>query len=113
MQLCRIIVYSLAAVHVASVIFAHHQEHLNYLQLLVLHTYTVCCCRLVSLESWNVSFVKIMLTKVTLARSISALPDDGDYTETCWSYFNVNFNVNFIIVVKTIQLCIRWQTNKL
>jgi len=28
---------------------------------------------------------------VTLASSNSALPDDGDYTETCWSCFNVNF----------------------
>jgi hypothetical protein len=29
MQLCRIIYYSLAALHVSSDIFAHHQEHLN------------------------------------------------------------------------------------
>ena len=29
-----------------------------------------------------------ILTKVSLARSNSALPDDGDYTETCWSCFN-------------------------
>ena len=29
MQLCRIIYYSLAAVHVSSDISAHHQEHLN------------------------------------------------------------------------------------
>jgi hypothetical protein len=29
LQLCRIIYYSLAALHVASDIFAHHQEHLN------------------------------------------------------------------------------------
>jgi len=29
MQLCRIIYYSLAAVHVSSNIFAHHQEHPN------------------------------------------------------------------------------------
>ena len=28
--------------------------------------------------------------------------DDGDYTEICWSFFNVNFNVNFKIVFKTI-----------
>ena len=32
---------------------------------------------------------------VTLASSYSALPDDGDYTETCWSCFNVNFNSPF------------------
>jgi hypothetical protein len=29
MQLCRIIYYSLAALHVSIDIFAHHQEHLN------------------------------------------------------------------------------------
>jgi hypothetical protein len=39
MQLCRIIYYSLAALHVSSDIFVHHQEHLTVLQLLVLHTY--------------------------------------------------------------------------
>jgi len=29
MQRCRIIYYSLAALHVSSDIFSHHQEHLN------------------------------------------------------------------------------------
>jgi len=29
MQLCRIIYYYFAALHVSSNIFAHHQEHLN------------------------------------------------------------------------------------
>jgi len=38
----------------------------------------------------------IILTTVTLASSNSALPDDGDYTETCRSCFNVNFNVEFL-----------------
>jgi len=38
----------------------------------------------------------------------SALPDDGDYTETCWSCFNFNFNVNTKTVFKAIQLCISW-----
>jgi hypothetical protein len=37
-----------------------------------------------------------------------ALPDDGDCTETCRSCFNINFNVSFKIVSKTIQLCISW-----
>jgi len=32
---------------------------------------------------------------VTLATSNSALLDDGDYTETCWNCFNVNFNTPF------------------
>jgi len=39
----------------------------------------------------------IILTKLTLARSNSALPDDGDYTEIRCSCFNANFNVNFKI----------------
>ena len=39
MQLCMIIYYSLAALHVSGDIFAHYQEHKTVLQLLVLHTY--------------------------------------------------------------------------
>jgi len=39
MQPCRIIYYSLAALHISSDIFAHHQEHITVSQLLVLHTY--------------------------------------------------------------------------
>jgi hypothetical protein len=49
----------------------------------------------------------MILTTVTLAISNSALADDGDCTETCWSCF-VNFNVDFKIVFKTVQLCINW-----
>jgi len=49
----------------------------------------------------------IILTTVTLASSNSALPDDSDYTETCWSCFNVNFNTPF----KAILLCISWWYN--
>jgi hypothetical protein len=45
-----------------------------------------------------------VLTTVTLASSYSALPDDGDYTETCWNCFDINFNTSF----KAIQLCISW-----
>jgi len=37
----------------------------------------------------------IVLTNATLAISNSVLPDDGDYTETCWGCFDVNFNVDF------------------
>jgi len=39
MQLSRIIYYFLAALHVLSDIFAHHQEHLTVLQLLLLYKY--------------------------------------------------------------------------
>jgi len=46
MQLCRIMYYSLAALHVSSDIFAHHLEHLNWITASgITH---VCCCRLVS-----------------------------------------------------------------
>jgi len=41
---------------------------------------------------------------VTLGSSHSALPDDGEYTGTCWSCFNVNFNSPF----KEIILYISW-----
>jgi hypothetical protein len=53
-------------------------------------------------------FYLIILTTVNLASSNSALPDDGDCTETCTSCFNVNFNVNFKIVFKRVHLCISW-----
>jgi hypothetical protein len=33
-----------------------------------------------------------VLINVTLARSNSALPEDGDYTKTCRCIFNVSFN---------------------
>jgi len=37
---------------------------------------------------------------VTLASSYSTLPVDGDYSETCRSCFNVNFNVNLKLVLR-------------
>jgi len=37
-----------------------------------------------------------VLTTANLESSSSALLDDGDYTETCWSCFNVNFNTTFL-----------------
>ena len=43
---------------------------------------------------WCVCRTVRNLTLVTLASSISALPDDGDYCETRWSCSNVNSNVN-------------------
>jgi len=53
-------------------------------------------------------FLLTVLTTVTLANSNSALPDGGDYAETCWSCIYVNFNVNFKIVFKTFHLGISW-----
>jgi len=52
----------------------HHPQGAHYLSLLKLH---------------------LLKTNITLASLISALPEDGDYTETCWRYFNVNFNTPF------------------
>jgi len=46
----------------------------------------------------------IILITVTLASSNNMLPDDGDYTETCQSCLNVNFN----IPLKAVLLCISW-----
>jgi hypothetical protein len=50
-------------------------------------------------QTW-MFMMMMMMIMMTLARSNSALPDDGDYTETCWSCFNVNFNANFKIVLR-------------
>jgi len=38
MQLYRLIYYSYSALHVSGDVFAHHQEHLNVLQYLVVFT---------------------------------------------------------------------------
>jgi hypothetical protein len=47
-QLCRIIYYSLAALHVLSDIFTQHQEHLNCITTSgIIH---MCHCQLVSWE---------------------------------------------------------------
>ena len=51
MQLCRIRYYSLAAVHVSSDIFAHHQEHLNCITASgITH---VCRCQLAATYMCN------------------------------------------------------------
>ena len=52
-------------------------------------------------SQWNV------LTTVNLASSNSALPDDGDYTETCWSCFNFNFNT----LLKSCAILTFWRRN--
>jgi hypothetical protein len=49
-------------------------------------------------------FLLIILTTVTLASSNNALPDDGDCTDTCRSYFNVNCNANFKICFLDISI---------
>jgi len=51
MQLCRIIYYALAALHVSSDIFAHYQEHLNCITASgITH---VCRCRLAATYVYN------------------------------------------------------------
>ena len=58
MQLCVIIYYSLAALHVSSDIFAHHQEHLNCIGASgITH---VCRCRLVSRDNIFCNNVRII-----------------------------------------------------
>jgi hypothetical protein len=71
-QLCRIIYYSLAAVHVLSDIFAHHQEHLNCITASgITHVYR---CRLVSWECWNavptLPWYQLMMMSENIARNM-------------------------------------------
>jgi hypothetical protein len=58
----------------------HHHQGAHYL----------CLLKLQLLKQF-----KTVLANVTLASSNSALPNDGDYTETYWSCFNGNFNTPF------------------
>ena len=51
MQLCRIVYCTLAALHVSSDIFAHHQEHLNCITAFgITH---VCRCQLAATNVCN------------------------------------------------------------
>jgi hypothetical protein len=72
MQLCRIIYYSLvfiAALHVSSDIFAHHQEHLNCITASgITH---VCRCQLAT--RWN-SFTSLLLDVCVWLNMFRALP---------------------------------------
>jgi len=66
MQLCRIIYYSLSALHVSSDIFAHHQEHLNCITASgITH---VCRYRLVSWECWRECWNWLEVTFLTGAQ---------------------------------------------
>ena len=51
MQLCRLLYYSLSALHVSGEVFAHHQEHLTVFT--VSGNIQQCRCRLVSWMSWS------------------------------------------------------------
>jgi len=44
------------------------------------------------------TMLKHCFSTVSLTRSHNTLPDDGDHTETCWSY--INFNVHFNTLLK-------------
>jgi len=48
---------------------------------------------MVNLVVWLHMLSSYVLTNVTLASSNCTLPDDGDNTETCWSCFNLNFDI--------------------
>ena len=51
MQLCRLIYYSLSALHVSGGVFAHHQEYLTVFT--ASGNIHQCRCRLVSWMRWN------------------------------------------------------------
>ena len=70
MQQCRVIYYSLAALHVSSDIFPHYQEHLNCITAPdITH---VCRYRLVSWECWNVRIIYYSLAVLHVSSDIFA-----------------------------------------
>jgi hypothetical protein len=74
MQMCTIIYYSLAALHVSGDIFAHHREHLNCITASdITH---VCRCRLVSWECSTLQWYQPAATYVCKSRSSLDAPDD-------------------------------------
>jgi hypothetical protein len=54
------------------------------------HSFFYNMCQCILIDCFNT---------VTLASSYSALPDDGDHTETYWSCFSINFNTPFKAVL--------------
>jgi len=80
----------------------HHHQGAHYMSLLKLIWWCGCICSHTARLTTPMYFECFNI--VTSASSYSALPDDGDNTETCWSCFNVNFNTHF----KAILLCISW-----
>jgi len=72
MQLCRITYYSLAALHVSSDIFAHHQEHQNCITASgITH---VCRCRLVAMGVLELSSNTPMIPAVGVLELSSNTP---------------------------------------
>jgi hypothetical protein len=71
----------------------------------------MCSHAAAKLPNYSRRFILIdYFNKSNLSKFEKWLPGDGDYTEICWSCFDVNFNVNFKIVFKTVQLWIsRWK----
>ena len=57
---------------------------------------------LLKLSYYELTHKRIVLNGVLKASSHSTLPDDGDHTETYWSYFHFN------APLRTILLCISW-----
>jgi len=56
----------------------HHPQGAHYFSLLKYHLLLIGC-----------------FNKCDFSKLNCALPEDGDYTETCCSCFNVNFNTPF------------------
>jgi hypothetical protein len=68
MQLCKTIYYSLAALHVSSDIFAHHQGHLNCITVSgITH---VCRCRLAATGSIPPATFRSTTDHVTKLRTV-------------------------------------------
>jgi len=70
LQLCRIIYYSLAALHVSSDIFAHHQEHLNCF-------YSFWCYTRMSLPAGIMGVLQLQLCRI-IYYSLAALRVSSD-----------------------------------
>jgi len=79
MQLCRIIYYSLAALHVSSDIFAHHQDHLLYNSFWYYTRMSLPADIMGVLECWvpTIPWYQLAATYVCNTRSCNSdAPDD-------------------------------------
>jgi len=92
MQLCRIIYYSLAALHVSSDIFVYHQEHLNCITASgITH---VCRRRLVSWECWNTFGNSFGVPTLPYRSKPAEQPRNNKLSYTvasCWSFSYITY----------------------
>jgi hypothetical protein len=81
--------YTLPSDTITSDFYIHTMQHTH------INKDTTNICSHINLIIRQCTIIDCFNKSVTLASTDNELPEDGDCTETCRSYFNVNFNTVF------------------